>query len=198
MNKQTDKITELISTAKKALQENDVETAVNSDATLAQYLKSSSAAIESQTKIHANQYDFIIKYRANTIIKEIVLVLLSLYLFSLTPTASGMMLWVLYGVAGLTGWGAIKSIARTSGPLRMLSAEEQSIIQEKRHIQQTYQNMSLINQYQLETLDKMSEMYKQYEDRYREQYQGLGSLFENMNKQESSDEDEDDEEETHS
>jgi hypothetical protein len=70
---------------------------------------------------------------------------------------------------------------KTTKPLRLCKFEEDAIVQEKMNIQETYHNMSKITEYQMDTFDKMTEMYDRFEEKQRQQYQnqGLGAFFGN-------------------
>jgi hypothetical protein len=182
-SQQTKKIDELINTAKQAIKDNDVEKAVTTDSALSKYMKASSEAIESQSEIHAHQYDFITKYRVYNFTKEIILTLAVAFTFDIASTLSGIYFYIVSAACGISAWLLVKNVAATAGPMRMFKSEEQSIVKEKKLIQQTYIIMSRIQQYQLETAEDMSRLYQQYEKKYKQEYQGLEALLNNSLKE---------------
>jgi hypothetical protein len=184
MQADTRNIDSLIQKSQEAIKTDDVETAVQCDTVLANFLKTANASIESQSTVHANQYDVIFKYRLSTTAYDLFLFLIALGSLYVGWNGEGIMSGIFLGFAVLFGVKWFFYMAKNYPILKMLKNEEDAILQEKYGTRHTYQCIEKIVKYQQETIQDMQKMYEKYRKMKEKEYSG----FMHKNAEENSDE----------
>lgn len=171
----SDNIEGTIEKAKKAIEENDVENAVKYDSILHKYLQTGTRNVHDKAEFHKNQYDFIFKYRLKYYAMEIVFLALGSIVTLLAFTEASTMSQILFGGAALyILYKLFKHFHRHNLGLKVTNSQEYNIIQEKINHENVLNELSKIVQYQMDTFQKMSKIYQEYE---AQQTNKLGNMF---------------------